>query len=206
MAKTSESNQKKYAVRVGYEKRQIEILEATRILLSEEGYDQLSLRKISAKVGIHLKTLQHYFPTKEQLIHSTLKYTSSLYTQASLQLDESNDPGQQFEEYLCFLLNDDKNKQSAGFFYQLWARAHVDTVTNQTMGEMYRSYTSNIEQFIEPLNPKLNQQVRKQRAIMIGALIEGMMLYIGYGKKRPSGIGDIEREVINECMEIVRRP
>ena len=131
MAKNSESMQKKYAVRVGYEKRQIEILEATRILLSEEGYDQLSLRKISAKVGIHLKTLQHYFPSKEKLIHSTLEYTSSLYTQASLRLDESNDPSKRFEEYLRFLINDDKNKQSAGFFYQLWARAHVDTVTTE---------------------------------------------------------------------------
>ena len=56
-----------------------------------------------------------------------------------------------FEEYLRFLLNDDKNKQSAGFFYQLWIRAHVDTVTNRTMGEMYQFYTSNIEEFIGPL-------------------------------------------------------
>jgi len=27
--------------------------------------------------------------------------------------------------------------------------------------------------------------MRKQRAVMIAALIEGMMLFLGYGKKRP---------------------
>ena len=46
-------------------KRSMEILEATKLLLSEQGYDKLSLRKIAAITGIHLKTLQHYFPTKE---------------------------------------------------------------------------------------------------------------------------------------------
>ena len=60
-------------------KRSMEILEATKLLLSEQGYDKLSLRKIAAITGIHLKTLQHYFPTKEILIKATLEYVQSLY-------------------------------------------------------------------------------------------------------------------------------
>ena len=37
---------------------------------------------------------------------------------------------------------------------------------------------------------------------MIGALIEGMMLYIGYGKKRPAGVGNIEAELMRWCKKL----
>ena len=106
----------KYTVRASSEKRKKAILEATRILLSEQGYDQFSLRKVAAAVGIHLKTLQNYFPSKESLIQSTLEYTSAIYIQASEDLPATADPVKRFEKYIRFLLDDDKDRQSAGFF------------------------------------------------------------------------------------------
>ena len=193
---------RKYAVRASSEKRKKEILEATRVLLSEQGYDQLSLRKVAAAAGIHLKTLQNYFPSKEFLIQSTLEYTSSIYIEASQELSTTADPVKRFEKYIRFLLNDDKDRQSAGFFYQLWARAHVDAATNETMHEMYRKYTVTIENLVAELNPGLTQSKRRQRAVMIGALIEGMMLYVGYGKQRPEGVGNIEAEIMQWCKKI----
>ena len=192
----------KYAIRASSEKRKLEILEATRILLSEQGYDQISLRKVATVVGIHLKSLQNYFPSKESLIQSTLEYTSSIYIKASENLPPVADPQQRFEEYIHFLLDDDKNKQSAGFFYQLWARAHVDTLTNDTMHEMYRKYTETIERLVVEINPKINKTRLRQRSVMIGALIEGMMMYVGYGKRRPAEIGDIEAEIVHWCKKL----
>ena len=193
---------RKYATRASTAKRRQEILEAARVLLSEEGYDQLSLRRVAAAAGIHLKTLQHYFPSKEDLIQSTLEYTSSIYTEASSGFAGSSNPEQGFERYIRFLIDDDKDRRSAGFFYQLWARAHVDAPTNERMQAMYMSYTATIEQLMTEFNPDLSKKKRRQRAIMIGALIEGMMLYIGYGKDRPDGVGDIEKEVLRWCKKL----
>ena len=81
-------------------KRNLEILEATRVLLSEKGYDKLSLRKIAVITGIHLKTLQHYFPTKEILIKSTLEYVLSLYEKQIQEISShSTDPEKNFKNY-----------------------------------------------------------------------------------------------------------
>ena len=178
-------------------KRNLEILEATRVLLSEKGYDKLSLRKIAVITGIHLKTLQHYFPTKEILIKSTLEYVISLYDKKVQEIStHSSDPEKNFKNYVKYLIEDTKNIQTAGFFYQLWAMSHVDEKTNNIMNKMYLDHTNNIENLIETLNPDMGNHMRKHRAVMIAALIEGMMLFVGYGKKRPKNTAHIEKEIV----------
>lgn len=184
-------------------KRNLEILEATRVLLSEKGYDKLSLRKIAAITGIHLKTLQHYFPTKEILIKSTLEYVISLYDKKVQEIStHSSDPEKNFKNYIKYLIEDTKNIQTAGFFYQLWAMSHVDEKTNNIMNKMYLDHTNNIENLIEALNPDMGNHMRKHRAVMIAALIEGMMLFVGYGKKRPKNTAHIEKEIVALCTNL----
>lgn len=184
-------------------KRNLEILEATRVLLSEKGYDKLSLRKIAAITGIHLKTLQHYFPTKEILIKSTLEYVISLYDKKVQEIStHSSDPEKNFNNYIKYLIEDTKNIQTAGFFYQLWAMSHVDEKTNNIMNKMYLDHTNNIENLIEALNSDMGDHMRKQRAVMISALIEGMMLFVGYGKKRPKNTAHIEKEIVALCTNL----
>jgi len=184
-------------------KRNLEILEATRVLLSEKGYDKFSLRKIAVATGIHLKTLQHYFPTKEILIKSTLEYVISLYDKKVQEIStHSSDPEKNFKNYIKYLIDDTKNIQTAGFFYQLWAMSHVDEKTNNIMNKMYLDHTNNIENLIETLNPDMGNHMRKQRAVMIAALIEGMMLFVGYGKKRPKNTAHIEKEIVALCTNL----
>jgi AcrR family transcriptional regulator len=184
-------------------KRNLEILEATRVLLSEKGYDKLSLRKIAVITGIHLKTLQHYFPTKEILIKSTLEYVISLYDKKVQEIStHSSDPEKNFKNYIKYLIEDTKNIQTAGFFYQLWAMSHVDEKTNNIMNKMYLDHTNNIENLIETLNPDMGNHMRKHRAVMIAALIEGMMLFVGYGKKRPKNTAHIEKEIVALCTNL----
>ena len=118
-------------------KRSMEILEATKLLLSEQGYDKLSLRKIAAITGIHLKTLQHYFPTKEILIKATLEYVQSLYEKKIQEISShSTDAEKNFKNYINYLVEDIKTIETAGFFYQLWAMAHVDKNTNNIMEQI----------------------------------------------------------------------
>ncbi len=73
---------------------------------------------------------------------------------------------------------------------------------DKTMAEMYRSHTHNLKELMKPLNPEMGNRTRKQRALMIVPLTDCMMLFVGYGKKRPPGSGDIEREVVAHCTRI----
>ena len=184
-------------------KRSMEILEATKLLLSEQGYDKLSLRKIAAITGIHLKTLQHYFPTKEILIKATLEYVQSLYEKKIQEISShSTDAEKNFKNYINYLVEDIKTIETAGFFFQLWAMAHVDKNTNNIMEQIYQAHTDSIENLIKAINPDMGNHMRKQRAVMIAALIEGMMLFLGYGKKRPKNTAHIENEIIALCTNL----
>jgi AcrR family transcriptional regulator len=193
--------------RASSKRRRLDILEAARLIFSEEGYDQLTLRNVASKVGIHLKTLQHYFPSKEELVQSMLIYHDETYAQTYEYLRlESDDPEELFRKAMAFLIKDDKDRQTAGFFYQLWARAHNDEHANSVMHGMYRNHCSNIEKLMEPLNPDLPKQARKQRAIMIISMIEGLMLMIGYGKKKPWGVGNLEQQTIELAVKLAKDP
>lgn len=187
--------------------RQQDILNAARILFSEEGYDQLSLRKVASKVGIHLKTLQHYFPTKESMVQPMLEYTNSIYRQTfeSLRLS-TDDAASHLEKVIDFLLRDEKDKQTAGFFYQFWARAHVDDHANQLMQRMYHYQCQNMANLMEPLNPDMDPTTRKERAAMLVAMIEGMMLLCGHGKVRPPNTKALEKEIIKLSLKLATEP
>ena len=189
--------------RAGHEQRRQDILETARILLSEEGYEALSLRKVARGAGIHLKTLQHYFPSKEILIQSTLEFTDALYTSKTNTItSKAGSAIEHFEEYLRYLLDDDKNRQTAGFFYQLWARAHVDKKTNRVMEKIYKSHIGNLERLMEAVNPELPTSIRRQRAVIVAATIEGLMLFVGYGKKCPANAKGVEKETISLCKSL----
>lgn len=179
-------------------KRRAEILRAALDLLVDGGYDQLALRKVAEASGIHLKTLQHYFPTKEILIQAVLEYANSLYdrTYEDFGVENTDNLELHFEKYILFLIEDTKNPKTTGFFYQLWARANIDSQTNDVMQKMYAHHSKNIEKLMIPLCPDMPDNMRYKRAVMIAALIEGMMLFIGHGKSRPDGAESIEEEVL----------
>lgn len=192
---------------MGHEKRRNDILETARILLSEEGYESLSMRKVASGTGIHLKTLQHYFPSKDLLIQSTLEFTDALYTSTADAIkSNTSSPDEHFEQYIRYLLDDDKNRQTAGFFYQLWAKAHIDEKTNRVMEKIYKNHIGNLERLMQAVNPDMSDATRKQRAVIVAALIEGLMLFVGYGKKCPASAKGVEEQTLSLCKSLAKHP
>lgn len=185
------------------EARRAQILQVSRELIADEGFESFSLRKVASNADIHLKTLQYYFPARETLITATLESTYALYRGAVEEIcrEEASDLAR-FESYIRYLLKDHGNKHTAGFFYHLWARAHTDPATNEMMDRMYENHNQTLEALIRPLVPGLKPDQHQRRATMIAALVEGMMLFIGYGKRRKEGTENIEDDVIAECTHL----
>ena len=58
------------------------VLEAARTLLAEKGYAKFSMRGVAAAMGVSLRAVQHYFPTKKDLLVETVKYILALLSGA----------------------------------------------------------------------------------------------------------------------------
>ncbi|MBV2155051.1 TetR/AcrR family transcriptional regulator [Kitasatospora sp. SUK 42] len=71
------------APRTSPERRRAQIVEAAIAVFGQQGYRQGSLKAVADEVGLTIQGLLHYFPTKEQLLLTTLEQRNAL-TQAKL--------------------------------------------------------------------------------------------------------------------------
>src|SRR5687768_2819799 len=62
--------------------RALEILNAARDIFAREGYANLSMRAVAARLGITLGAVQHYYKTKDALLEAMLLHTSDNYHSA----------------------------------------------------------------------------------------------------------------------------
>ena len=162
-------------------KRISEIMEACKSVLIDKGYTQFSLRNIAREAGIHLSNLQYYFHTREELIKGLIDYNTRSYFQKYTELFATlpTAPYPRFLAVIDYLIEDIRDPLTRRFFIQFWALldasgAHTDRLLN----DMYAPHIQSLNQHIAELNPSLSPGVRQQRATMIAAMIEGMMLML----------------------------
>lgn len=169
------------AVRAKGQKRVEDILKAAKTLLIEQGYEQFSLRNIAGMAGIHLSNLQYYFPGKDELIHALMKSVAAEYKKNYEEMFSNlpDEPILRFESVVKFHISDIKNARTRRFFIQFWALLEASDVhTGVLLDELYSYNINDWTGLIRQINPELSAGQTQQRATMISALIEGMMLMI----------------------------
>ena len=162
-------------------KRISEIMEACKTVLIDRGYTQFSLRNIASEAGIHLSNLQYYFHTREELIKGLIDYNTRSYFQKYTKLFATHPtaPYPRFLAVIDYLIEDIRDPLTRRFFIQFWALLDASGAhTERLLNDMYAPHIQTLNQFIEELNPSLSPGVRQQRAAMIAAMIEGMMLML----------------------------
>lgn len=190
--------------------RQIEILRAAREVLIEEGYPAFTLRRVANRARMHMKTLQHYFSSKGVLLLETMTHTLeelyfSTYETISNEI-ENRSPEDALSCLLEFLIADCKKYDTCRFFLELWALASRDEDACEALDSLYTRHRKRLEGFIERANPHIAEDVVKLRAAVIAEQIEGLILFIGYGKPRHPEFDDMEIEVHKKFMEYALSP
>lgn len=173
---------------------EVRILESARHLIADEGYHNFSMRGIAQKSGIHLKSLQYYFRTKQELLASVVNYTIEKYyfeTYDKMFVEKGAiTPFERFSLMLDHLLADLSDPFTARLFPELWALASHDTDVAAALDLFYVRHIASIEQMITVLNPRLPDKVAFHRAALVAMMIEGLVLIMGHGKKRrPEHVG-----------------
>lgn len=177
--------------------REGKILAAARAVLAGEGYAAFTLRNIARRAKITLSTLQHYYPSKNDLFRAAVERTIAEYDRAYVRQAAATDgtPRARLESMVDYLLRDLRRPESAGFFFELWARAFRDPYAAELMQQAYRHHRDRLRIAMAPLDPSLPGRIAEQRAVLAAALIEGMQLFIGAGKPRDAALDGIESEI-----------
>jgi AcrR family transcriptional regulator len=183
-----------------------EVLDAAAAILVEDGYAGLTFRGVAQRVGIGIGNLQHYFPTKEDLIRSMLARAMDSFTRAMEQRRterRGSDARQDFEAAIAYILYDQTRRESCVIFWELWALASHDRNAARVMSEFYDSYVKNIASLIRDIRPDVTKQRAERAGIIIAALIEGASLFRGHGRPRTQAHVGLDKRLRETVFSIV---
>lgn len=184
------------------------ILSAAKSIIVREGYSKFSLRYTAEKSGIRLATLQYYFPTKERLFRAV--FEDALREEGERIQRLIRRSGGSSEGVLRARVSGqfraNLREDTAGFFYQLWARARLDGFAAELVDEFYERNIGVVAGMIGDVNPALSAPEAKRRATLVMAVLEGMMLLCDIEKRRSGESASAEQYVVDAIVRIVSLP
>lgn len=147
------------------------ILDAATRLLIDEGYAQLSTRKIAARAGIRPGHLQYYFPTKQAVVRGLLERYLERATRSF------DGRAGDLDAVLDGILAEQTTGDSPRFFWELWALAARDPAVAEAMRLFYRGYWLNLVTALLAAKPALGRPRAERRAALMVAMLEGLTLF-----------------------------
>ncbi len=157
-----------------------EILQAARALLAAEGYAGLSMRAVASRVGISLSNVQHYYQSKDALLEASLEYTMELFQAKMDSIRDEMQGATRVEQFLStvdMFLDEITDPVTHAIFFEIWALASRNTFASNLMAKMLGRERKAIYLLIQGLNPAIPDDEYMQRAILMVAQIEGLMLF-----------------------------
>jgi AcrR family transcriptional regulator len=157
-----------------------EILQAARALLAAEGYAGLSMRAVASKVGISLSNVQHYYQSKDALLEASLEYTMELFQAKMDSIRDEMQGATRIEQFLStadMFLDEITDPVTHAIFFEIWALASRNAFASNLMAKMVGRERKAIYLLIQGLNPAIPDDEYMQRAILMVAQIEGLMLF-----------------------------
>lgn len=177
-----------------------DILECARAVLAAEGYAGLSMRRVATQAGISLSNVQHYYPNKDLLLEALLMYTMDGFQARidaiSAAMAEAA-PLDRFLSTIDMFLEGLTDPVTHALFFEIWALASRNEFASKLMDRMLARERKTILNLIRGLNPALDEAQLMQRAVLIVAQVEGLMLFRLDRQKR--------RAEFNAVRESLRR-
>jgi AcrR family transcriptional regulator len=157
-----------------------DILHAARGLLAAEGYAGLSMRKVAAETGMSLSNVQHYYQSKDALLEALLLYTMDLFQSKMDSISAAMTSASRIDQFLStcdMFLEEISDPVTHAIFFELWALASRNEFASRLMDKMLGRERKAIFNLIRGLNPAIGDDEYMQRAILMVAQIEGLMLF-----------------------------
>ena len=157
-----------------------DILLAARALLASEGYAGLSMRRVAQDAGMSLSNVQHYYGSKEQLLEALLLTIMDEFQAKMDRIAVAMAGRPQVERFLStvdMFLDEITDPTMHAIFFEIWALASRHPFASNLMGRMMARERRAVYGLIRGLNPAIDDEAALERAVLIAAQIQGLMLF-----------------------------
>ncbi|RVW10493.1 TetR/AcrR family transcriptional regulator [Prescottella agglutinans] len=174
--------------------RQADLLDAAERVLATRGNANAALRDFAAEAGVRIGHLQHYFPTRADLIRAVLDRTlqRSLGRLSAVSGQDIAVTREATERMLDVLLSEQDDPACVRLFREIWAIAGGDEETAAVVRAFYRAYVGHVAQRIACVRPDVTETRRIALAEAVVSLLEGSSVVRSDIGLRRSKAGDLE--------------
>lgn len=163
------------------ERRRAQIVASGISVLQRDGYAALTVRSVATETGISAATVQHHFPHKSLLIEAVARGSVKAYEAAIEKiLAQSTSAGFKLRSALRHILEDNGKASTANTFFELWAMANREPRARAELEASHRFLCGIFKVLILEINSNLSVEMASQRALILMALCDGLMISIGY--------------------------
>jgi AcrR family transcriptional regulator len=161
------------------EKRIEEIVEVAVELFAKEGASRFSMRRVAIMAGVNLSTLQHYFGKGENLLKITINSITARYIDRlrAIEHDVSVPARERFDVITDEIISWSTDPIVSDCYFELYALASKDKEVAKLIEEVYVAYHGLLTDFVAELNAALTRERAAMIALMIGAHIDGVMIF-----------------------------
>lgn len=162
------------------EERAQQILQAARLIFAAEGYAGLSMRRLAAELGMSLSNVQHYYQSKDLLIEAVLVFIMNSFQSKIDNITNALDNSsriQKLNSTIDMFLDELNDPVTHGVFFEIWALAGRNAFASALMDKMLARERKAIFKLIQGMSAEISDQQAMQRAILIVAQVEGLMLF-----------------------------
>lgn len=161
--------------------RKVALLDAAEEVLVTKGNANAAMRDFAAAAGVRIGHLQHYFPTRADLIRAVLERALKRSLQrlndvTDLDLSpEATGDLEEAESYrlLTALLQEHSDMADVRMHLEIWALAATDDEAAGALREFYSHYSAHVQGLVRRGRPGLSEQETGAVAAAIVSLFEG---------------------------------
>ncbi|WP_072687133.1 TetR/AcrR family transcriptional regulator [Rhodococcus marinonascens] len=161
--------------------RQTELLDAAERVLTARGNANAALRDFAAEAGVRIGHLQHYFPTRADLIRAVLdramaRSLARLAEATGLDADDGAEPAvtrEDTQRMLEVLLAEHDDVGFVRLYREIWAIAGGDEPTAAVVRAFYRKYVDFVADLIACARTSVSEEQRNALAEIVVSLLEG---------------------------------
>ncbi|MFC0254399.1 TetR/AcrR family transcriptional regulator [Massilia consociata] len=186
-----------------------DILQVARRLLASEGYAGLSMRRVAGAAGMSLSNLQHYYGSKEQLLEALLLTTMDAFQAKMDGIAVAMAGRPQVERFLTtvdMFLDEITEPTMHALFFEIWALASRHPFASSLMGKMMGRERKAVHGLIHGLNPALDEDATMERAVLIVAQIQGLMLFRLDRHARPAQYDAVRASLHKVLLSLATAP
>lgn len=166
------------------ELRREALLEAAEHVLVTSGNANATMRNFAAASNVRIGHLQHYFPTRSDLMQAVLERVlqrSLTWMRETTGIDLESDKDapitrEQSGRIAASLMQQQNEPTTARLYVEIWAMAASDDAIAAVLRDFYGQYAQYVQLLVKRAQPGLETSAQQARANSVVALFEGAVI------------------------------